>query len=119
MPDTAFAGLELLETATLAVSRDGSIRYVNPACENLLALSQKELLKHTLSTLFIDGRALVAGLRAAVAHDVSFTEHDLSLTTLNQIVLQVICTLTPINVAGCAALIELRPIEQQLKIANE
>ena len=58
MPDTAFAGLELLETATLAVSRDGSIRYVNPACENLLALSQKELLKHTLSTLFIDGRAL-------------------------------------------------------------
>ena len=119
MPDTAFAGLELLETATLAVSRDGSIRYVNPACENLLALSQKELLKHTLSTLFIDDRALVAGLRAAVAHDVSFTEHDLSLTTLNQIVLQVICTLTPINVAGCAALIELRPIEQQLKIANE
>ena len=119
MPDTAFAGLELLETATLAVSRDGSIRYVNPACENLLALSQKELLKHTLSTLFIDGRALVAGLRAAVAHDVSFTEHDLSLTTLNQIVLQVICTLTPINVANCAALIELRPIEQQLKIANE
>ncbi|MCK6437736.1 nitrogen regulation protein NR(II) [Rivihabitans pingtungensis] len=119
MPDTAFAGLELLETATLAVCRDGGIRYVNPACENLLALSQKELLRHTLSSLFVDSRALVAGLRAAVAHDVSFTEHDLSLNTINQISLQVICTLTPINVAGCAALIELRPIEQQLKIANE
>ena len=119
MPDTAFAGLELLETATLAVCRDGGIRYVNPACENLLALSQKELLRHTLSSLFVDSRALVAGLRAAVTHDVSFTEHDLSLNTINQISLQVICTLTPINVAGCAALIELRPIEQQLKIANE
>lgn len=119
MPDTAFAGLELLETATLAVCRDGGIRYVNPACENLLALSQKELLRHTLSSLFVDSRALVAGLRAAVAHDVSFTEHDLSLNTLNQISLQVICTLTPVHVAGCAALIELRPIEQQLKIANE
>lgn len=119
MPDTAFAGLELLETATLAVCRDGGIRYVNPACENLLALSQKELLRHTLSSLFVDSRALLAGLRAAVAHDVSFTEHDLSLNTINQISLQVICTLTPINVAGCAALIELRPIEQQLKIANE
>ena len=119
MPETAFAGLELLETATLAVCRDGGIRYVNPACENLLALSQKELLRHTLSSLFVDSRALVAGLRAAVTHDVSFTEHDLSLNTINQISLQVICTLTPINVAGCAALIELRPIEQQLKIANE
>ena len=119
MPDTAFAGLELLETATLAVCRDGGIRYVNPACENLLALSQKELLRHTLSSLFVDSRALLAGLRAAVTHDVSFTEHDLSLNTINQISLQVICTLTPINVAGCAALIELRPIEQQLKIANE
>ncbi len=119
MPDTAFAGLELLETATLAVCRDGGIRYVNPACENLLALSQKELLRHTLSSLFVDSRALVAGLRAAVTHDVSFTEHDLSLNAINQISLQVICTLTPINVAGCAALIELRPIEQQLKIANE
>src|SRR5574343_45557 len=119
MPDTAFAGLELLETATLAVCRDGGIRYVNPACETLLALSQKELLRHTLSSLFVDSRALVAGLRAAVTHDVSFTEHDLSLNTINQISLQVICTLTPINVAGCAALIELRPIEQQLKIANE
>lgn len=119
MPDTAFAGLELLETATLAVCQDGGIRYVNPACENLLALSQKELLRHTLSSLFVDSRALVAGLRAAVTHDVSFTEHDLSLNTINQISLQVICTLTPINVAGCAALIELRPIEQQLKIANE
>lgn len=119
MPDTAFAGLELLETATLAVCRDGGIRYVNPACENLLALSQKELLRHTLSSLFVDSRALLAGLRAAVTHDVSFTEHDLSLNAINQISLQVICTLTPINVAGCAALIELRPIEQQLKIANE
>lgn len=119
MPDTAFAGLELLETATLAVCCDGGIRYVNPACENLLALSQKELLRHTLSSLFVDSRALLAGLRAAVTHDVSFTEHDLSLNAINQISLQVICTLTPINVAGCAALIELRPIEQQLKIANE
>ncbi len=119
MPDTAFAGLELLETATLAVCRDGGIRYVNPACENMLALSQKELLRHTLSSLFVDSRALLAGLRAAVTHDVSFTEHDLSLNAINQISLQVICTLTPINVAGCAALIELRPIEQQLKIANE
>ena len=60
----------------LAVCRDGGIRYVNPACENLLALSQKELLRHTLSSLFVDSRALVAGLRAAVTHDVSFTEHD-------------------------------------------
>lgn len=119
MPYLAFAGLELLETATLAVDAKGAIRYVNPASENLLALGEKELLRHTLGSLFQEEGTLLAGLNAALQHNVNFTEHGLTLTTNNQTALQVLCSVTPIDVAGCAALIELRPIAQQLKIAKE
>ncbi len=119
MSDPALAGLALLDTALLAVDRQGAIRYANPAAENLLALGSRELVRHTLPSLFSRAEALMRGLDAALGQDVSFAEHDLSLDTVNQQHLHVYCAITPIDVAGCAALLELRPIDQQVRIANE
>ncbi len=119
MPDNAFAGLELLDTAVLAVDRHGAIHHANPAAENLLALGSRELTRLTLPGLFIDSRPLTTGLNLAIGGSLSFTEHDLTLQTVNQQQLHVFCTITPISVGHCDALIELRPIEQQIRIANE
>ena len=114
-----FCGFELLDTALIAVDQAGALRYVNPAAENLLALGCRELLRHQLHTLFVDSRRLLNGLKTAIGNNVSFTEHDLELDTCQQQHLHVLCTITPIEHPQCAALIELRPVEQHLRIANE
>ncbi|MEE9927046.1 nitrogen regulation protein NR(II) [Microvirgula aerodenitrificans] len=119
MPDSVFAGLALLDTAVLAVNREGAILHANPAAENLLALGSRELVRHTLSSLFVNAQPLMRGLATAVDNDVSFTEHDLTLDTTNQLHLHLYCSLTPIDANGAAALLELRPIDQQIRIANE
>lgn len=114
-----FAGLDLLDTAIIAVKQDGAIRYTNPAAENLFALGVREILRHTLASLFIDSRPLCNGLRTSLSNNVSFTEHDLQLMTCNQQPLHVLCTITPIDSPQADALIELRPLDQQIRIANE
>ncbi|MPQ71971.1 PAS domain-containing sensor histidine kinase, partial [Pseudomonas sp. MWU12-2323] len=52
MPLPSFAGLELLDTPVLICDAAASLRFVNPACENLLALGSREMLRHSLLELF-------------------------------------------------------------------
>ncbi|MGY8627580.1 PAS domain-containing sensor histidine kinase [Chromobacterium violaceum] len=116
----SFAGLELLDTPVLICDAGAALRFVNPACENLLALGSRELLRHALPELFQPCPALNQALATALAQGASYIEHDLELKPLhNDSALHVMLSITPIDVEGCQALIELRPLDQQLKIANE
>jgi two-component system nitrogen regulation sensor histidine kinase GlnL len=120
MTPSSFAGLELLDTPVLIVRTDGSLDYVNPASENLLALGRRELLRHQLTGLFQSSAALKQALDTAFKNNVSFIEHDLELKLLhNEQPLHVALSITPIDNDGSRALVELRPLDQQLKIANE
>ncbi|AXE28975.1 PAS domain-containing sensor histidine kinase [Chromobacterium phragmitis] len=116
----SFAGLELLDTPVLICDADAALRFVNPACENLLALGSRELLRHALPDLFQPCPALSQALATALGQGASYIEHDLELKPLhNDAALHVMLSITPIDAEGCQALIELRPLDQQLKIANE
>ena len=53
-----YPGLDLLATAVLLLEPDLTIRYVNPAAENLFELSSKQLLGHTPAMLFSDAHLL-------------------------------------------------------------
>ncbi|WP_230370459.1 two-component system sensor histidine kinase NtrB [Paludibacterium denitrificans] len=115
-----YAGLELLDTPVLIAQADGTLEFVNPACENLLALGRKEVLRHNLFVLFKESPALHQALATALLHDASYIEHDLELATpYSPTPLHIALSVTPVDGENRRALIELRPLDQQLKIANE
>uniref|UniRef100_A0A8W7P125 Histidine kinase domain-containing protein n=1 Tax=Anopheles coluzzii TaxID=1518534 RepID=A0A8W7P125_ANOCL len=115
MNSPSFAGLELLDTPA-----DGLLEFANPACENLLAIGRRELLRHTLFELFQDSPALRQALTTALQHNAGYIEHDLELRTPHgEQPLHIALSVTPVDAESRLALVELRPLDQQLKIANE
>jgi len=117
---SCFAGLELLDTPVMVVHADGALAYVNPACENLLALGRRELTRQTLAVLFRDSQPLTQAVGLALRQHASFIEHDLTLNLAHQdLAVHVALTVSPIEGSTDQALLELRPLDQQLKIANE
>jgi nitrogen-specific signal transduction histidine kinase len=65
MNSPSFAGLELLDTPVLITHADGKLEFANPACENLLAIGRRELLRHSLFELLQDSPALRQALATA------------------------------------------------------
>jgi two-component system nitrogen regulation sensor histidine kinase GlnL len=115
----AHAGLELLATAVLILRRDRSIRYANPAAENLFELSQAKLMGQPLAAIFGDCAALCAAIDKAVAAEGSYTEQELELGAPGKARLHLACTITPIDLQDRGPILEFRHIDQQLKIARE
>lgn len=120
MNSPSFAGLELLDTPVLITRADGVLEFANPACENLLAIGRRELLRHTLFELFQESPALRQALTTALQHHAGYIEHDLELRTPHgEQPLHIALSVTPVDAESRLALVELRPLDQQLKIANE
>jgi len=120
MTTASFAGLDLLDTPVLIVHGDGSLVFANPACESLLGLSRREMLRHKLPELFHPAEALMQALTTALEHNASYIEHDLELTALQSgLALHLALSVTPLDIGATEALIELRSLDQQLKIVNE
>ena len=113
------SGLELLATAVLILRRDRTIRYANPAAENLFELSQAKLAGQPLTVIFGDCAALCAAIDKAVAAEGSYTEQELELGATGKPRLHLACTITPIDVQDRGLILEFRHIDQQLKIARE
>ncbi|RXZ44984.1 nitrogen regulation protein NR(II) [Crenobacter cavernae] len=120
MNPSRFAGLELLDTPVMVVDADGAVQFVNPACENLLALGRRELTRQRIATLFRDSEALAQAVATTLRQHASFIEHDLVLGLAHQEgVLHIALTVTPLEGDEALALLEMRALDQQLKIANE
>ncbi|MFC3533487.1 nitrogen regulation protein NR(II) [Vogesella facilis] len=119
MTTHAYSGLELLDTPVLIVERSGQLHFVNPACEDLLGISHKELKKLTLYERFHHNKALRNAVQMALDHAGSFIEHDLELLPDGDEAIHVGLTVTPIDSPPRLALLEMRPIDQQLRIVNE
>ncbi|TIC79736.1 nitrogen regulation protein NR(II) [Crenobacter intestini] len=114
----SYEGLELLDTPVLIIEADGRVAYANPASESLFGAGSRELNRHRLYDLFTDARALEHAVGNAFSHQTSFIEHDLELTLRNEQTLPIGLTVTPVHGAQLA-LIELRLLDQQKRIANE
>ncbi|GAB3440036.1 nitrogen regulation protein NR(II) [Massilia solisilvae] len=119
-PDPApgrFNGLELLASAVLLVDGEGAVRYANPAAENLIETSQKQLTRSTLLTLFTNGAELADLCREALAHRWSDRRQDLTLERTGREPLHVH---TIVSSAGeNEVVIELRENVQQKKLDRE
>ena len=110
------AGLELLATAVVALDESLLVRYANPAAENLLATGAKSLQGQPFVQLFDEREALEGTLREA---RVSHWDYAAQNATYTRARLHLSCIVARIDSAGLALLVELRPIEQQLRLLRE
>ena len=123
MAVAALAGLDLLATAIVLIDQGSTVRYVNPAAENLFELSSKNFVGHTITEIFQDA-LLDTAVDYARAKNCTYIEHDLKIGALGHGKLQLNCTVSPVELEGWIAgwrglLLEFRHIEQQMKIARE
>jgi two-component system nitrogen regulation sensor histidine kinase GlnL len=124
MTTPALYGLDLLATAVVLVDGELAIHYMNPAAENLFEASSKNMAGLALGKLLPDAGLLDAAIVHARTSNSSYTEHDLELRVGNHSRLHVSCTVTPLdlpdnNLPDDMVLLEVRLIEQQMKIARE
>jgi two-component system nitrogen regulation sensor histidine kinase GlnL len=115
----SFAGLGYLATAVVVLDARFVVRYANQAAENLLEAPARSLLGQLFPPLFADGAALEKALTEALATHWEYTAQNVDYVRAGRDPLPLSCTLTRIDVAQTPLLAELRPIEQQLRLARE
>lgn len=113
-----YPGLDLLATAVLLMEQ-GLVEYINPAAENLFAISSKHVVGRGLDFMFPEGEELLAAVHYALDHNCSFTEHEIGLPVPGQPLLIGSCTISPVESGEQRVLIEFRPMDQQRKVAQE
>ena len=120
MTPLSFPGLDALATAVVLLDMEHVVHYMNPAAENLLAISAKNIVGTPLDRAISDPDLLIAAVKYASENNCSYTQHELPLTMNDHSRLEVSCTVTPMESAELTGfLIELSPLQQQLRIARE
>jgi len=114
-----FAGLGYLATAVVVLDERFAVRYANQAAENLLETPAKSLVGQPFLPLFADGAALEKALTEALATHWDYTAQNVDYLHAGREPLPLSCTLTRIDVPEAPLLAELRPMEQQLRLARE
>ncbi len=114
-----FSGLEMLSTGVVVLDGDLRVKHVNPAAEALFAIGRKGMLKGSFQAFFADSAPLGELLRQALREGRSFADQDLILTPLGQEPLHLNCIVTPLESVAGALLLEVRPIDQRLRIERE
>jgi len=119
----AFAGLDLLPTAVVALDEALVVRYANPAAESLLDTGAKSLLGQPFPPLFAERVALERSLREARAIHWDYAAQNVSYERAGHEAVPLSCVITGIDGFGAPGapvlLIELRPLEQLLRFARE
>ena len=118
----SFAGLDLLASAVLLIDEGLIVRYVNPAGENLLAISSRLVEGKTLTDICTCSATLQAALDNGLRNNWGYTGQNIELRRCDGEVLHINCTVTPLHpgqTPGVRLLLELQPIEHHLAATRE
>ena len=115
----AYPGLEILATAVVLLTSELVIYYANPAAENLLELSKRQLVGLSAESVFGEAPALFQAIDKALSSGASYTEQELEICVGGKLKLHLSCTVSSVDAAAATILLEFRHIDQQLKIARE
>ncbi len=122
MPDLAsnpFSGLDLLASAVILLDADCCIRHLNPAAENLLTTSAATLRRRPLSDVLNPSHSLQKALDEALVNNWAYTGQNVEFRRTDGEAMQMNCTVTPVDTDGARLLMEMWPIDQQLKASRE
>ncbi len=117
--DLRTAGLELLASAVILLDANARIRYLNPAAENLFAVSARQAQGLSIIELLGDPPGLSAALENALINNWSYTGQNLVLQRRRAEAQHMDCTATPVEAGEARLLMEFRPLDAQLKVARE
>ena len=115
---TKYAGLELLSSAAVILDRSQHIVYLNPAAENLLRISQRAALGRELFQVIGVTPELVSAIMKSLSNKWGYSGQNIQIERGDE-VLHVDCTVTPLDDDESGLLIELRPVDQQLRARRE
>ena len=119
IPNSPFAGLDLLSSAVLLLDDTLHIRYMNAGAENLFAVSHRKVLGRPLDVLLGSAHGLQTALDNALRTNWSYTGQDLRILRPNADPLHLDCTVSPAEASGVSLLLEFRPLDAQLRVARE
>ncbi len=114
-----FGGLDLLSSAVILLDERLAIRYLNPAAENLLAISSRVFAGCPLDGVLGCPAKLLAALDSALNHGWAYTGQSIELRIAAGEVLKLNCTVNPTEIPEARLLVELWPIDQQLRATRE
>lgn len=114
-----FQGLELMATAVVVSNRLGAVEYANSAAETLLDVSRRSLDGQSMPGLFVDASSFKAFLRRFEEDPLDVKGQVFELIRLTGHREHVHVTLSRPESQADLTMIELREIEQQLKIDRE
>ncbi|HNC50791.1 MAG TPA: nitrogen regulation protein NR(II) [Accumulibacter sp.] len=114
-----FAGLDLLSSAVVVLDARLAIRYLNPAAENLLAISNKIFAGCPLEGVMECPPTLLTALNNVLQHGWGYTGQNIGLRLVGGELLQLNCTVNPVDAPEAGLLVELWPIDQQLRATRE
>jgi two-component system nitrogen regulation sensor histidine kinase GlnL len=117
-----FSGLELLATAVVVLDEAYIVRYANPAAENLLGTGARSLAGQQFLALFADSDSLRTTLDEATAAHWSYRAQMLSYERDGHEPMPLSCVVARIEAPearGASLLVELRPIQDQLRLERE
>ena len=115
----SYAGLEFLATAVVAIDEAYVVRYANPAAENLLGAGAKSLVGQQFLALFAEAAALAGTLAEALAAHWSYRAQVVNYERAGREPLPLSCMVARIDAPETPLLIELRPIQEQLRLERE
>ncbi len=115
----SFSGLELLPTAVVVLDGEFTVRYANPAAESLLDTGAKSLIGQPFVPLFAERAELGKTLADALANHWDYSARNVAYLRANHEPLALVAMVAHVVLPDTPLLIELRPIEQQLRIARE
>ncbi len=114
----AAPGLDILATAVLLLDEARTIRYLNPAAENLFGMSARHALNRPLTHLIPVCPDLERAVDAALKEGASFTEHQLPVET-GELALTLGVTVTPLEYGTGAVVLEFHPAGNGMRIARD
>ncbi len=118
-PITSYLSLiDSLSTAVAVIGDDLRIRYLNPAAEDLLAVSATRSQGMLFSALVLDAGEIHERLKSAVQRGDSFSQHEVVSLLANGAKLTVDYAITPIN-ADDGVLLEIWRRDRLLRINRD
>lgn len=112
--------LESLSTAVILLNNQLNIRYLNPAAEDLLAISAVRLQGTPISQLFEGSDSCIPSLREALDTNHPFTQRQAPITKQDNTTITVDLTATPLQVDDTKLLLlEMQPMDRLMRINRE
>jgi len=110
---------ENLSTSLLVVDKQLNIVCVNPATENLLAMSARRIEEYSIDQLFLGSDSFINSIKHVISNEFGFSDNSIELfVPPSQKHLKVDCIFTPVLSEGWL-IIELTWVDEKLKIEME